>query len=39
MKKDYLKEMFNLEGKSVLITGAAGQIGRELCMVYECFIL
>ena len=34
MKKDYLKEMFNLEGKSVLITGAAGQIGRELCMVY-----
>lgn len=37
MSGDFLKKLFHLEGKSVLITGAAGQIGRELCRAYlEC---
>ena len=37
MNGDFLKKSYHLEGKSVLITGAAGQIGRELCRAYlEC---
>lgn len=37
MKKEFLERLFNLNGKSVLITGAAGQFGRELCKAYlEC---
>lgn len=37
MSRNFLEKLFNLDGKSVLITGAAGQLGKELCKAYlEC---
>lgn len=34
MTKNYLEDLFNLTNKTVLITGAAGQLGKELCKAY-----
>jgi NAD(P)-dependent dehydrogenase (short-subunit alcohol dehydrogenase family) len=31
MANNYLNKLFNLENKVVVITGATGQLGRELC--------
>ena len=29
--KNYLNHLFGLEGKTVLVTGACGQLGRIIC--------
>lgn len=34
MKKKLLNNLFNLERKVVMVTGAAGQIGQEICKSY-----
>lgn len=34
MSKDFLSTLFNLKSKVVLVTGATGQLGKEICKVY-----
>jgi len=34
MDKNYLNRLFDLEGKTVLVTGAEGQLGKEICAAY-----
>jgi len=34
MNKDFLKGLFNLHNKNVLVTGATGQLGNEICKAY-----
>ena len=34
MSKDFLNNMFNLKDKIVLVTGATGQLGSEICKAY-----
>lgn len=34
MNKNFLNNLFNLKNKTVLITGAAGQLGSEICKAY-----
>ena len=34
MNKDFLNSLFGLEDKVVLITGATGQLGHEICKAY-----
>lgn len=34
MKRDYLDRLFNLKEKTVLVTGATGQLGNEICRAY-----
>ncbi|MCH7576056.1 MAG: SDR family oxidoreductase [Candidatus Marinimicrobia bacterium] len=34
MSDHYLKKLFGLEGKSVLVTGATGQLGHEFCSAF-----
>jgi len=35
MKKNYLEEICGFKGKVVLVTGATGQLGQEICKAYE----
>ncbi|NQT07141.1 MAG: SDR family oxidoreductase [Candidatus Omnitrophica bacterium] len=34
MNKDFIKELFNLHKKNVLVTGATGQLGNEICAAF-----
>ena len=34
MGDNYLNKLFNLEGKTVLVTGATGQLGYEICSAF-----
>ena len=34
-QRDYLTKLYNLEDKTVLITGATGQLGYEICKAYH----
>jgi len=34
MSKDFLNKLFDLKDKNVLVTGAAGQLGRTICGAY-----
>ena len=33
-RKDFLNNFFNLKGRNVLVTGATGQLGLEICKTY-----
>ncbi|NQV00056.1 MAG: SDR family oxidoreductase [Parcubacteria group bacterium] len=35
MNKDFLSNFFNLRGKTILVTGATGQLGRQICEMYN----
>lgn len=35
MSQGFLKELFALEGKAVVITGATGQLGQVFCMAFD----
>jgi NAD(P)-dependent dehydrogenase (short-subunit alcohol dehydrogenase family) len=35
MMRDYLSELFGMNDKVVLVTGATGQLGFEICRAYE----
>lgn len=35
MEKNYIESLYNLKGKTVLVTGATGQLGTEICKAFD----